>query len=184
MGMDENRITVKDVLSELDYLLAIYNTSLDHYSDSDIRKKPSEEEWSLGQMYVHLIQTALHVYFESVKACLRQTESNPGVEKSAVAKEIFELGGFPPRKIKVPASPEYTPANPQTKVELYAGLQSVLEEAMLLAPQIEAQPEAGTKVSHGRLGALSAMEWFRLAVMHFRHHLTQKQALERYLGLE
>jgi hypothetical protein len=37
------------------------------------------------------------------------------------------------------------------------------------------------KVKHGGFGWLNAKEWYDLVGMHFRHHVRQKDELERYL---
>ncbi|MCP2034212.1 hypothetical protein L1279_001195 [Planomicrobium sp. HSC-17F08] len=40
------------------------------------------------------------------------------------------------------------------------------------------------KVKHGGFGWLNAEEWLELVNMHSRHHLRQKEELERYLKME
>jgi hypothetical protein len=50
----------------------------------------------------------------------------------------------------------------------------------LIEPTIENAPLQNT-VSHPRLGALKAKEWFTLVEMHYRHHLQQKDSLKKNL---
>ncbi|MEW5597133.1 DinB family protein, partial [Peribacillus frigoritolerans] len=40
---------------------------------------------------------------------------------------------------------------------------------------------ASQKVQHRRMGYLNAEEYFQLIEMHFRHHLRQKERIDRVL---
>jgi hypothetical protein len=168
---------IKKSLEQLEAIVQRYKEALDGYTLDQLQRKPSAEQWSLGQLYVHLNQTALNVYFGAVRKCFTEPDGNDE-EKTEVGREIFELGGFPPVKIKVPDSPAYTPKNPENKHVLSEGLQMVLDQANELASRLLEDGPSG-RVLNRRLGALDAVEWFQLAEMHYRHHWTQKTELEQ-----
>ncbi|MFM1655102.1 WYL domain-containing protein [Brevibacillus sp. B_LB10_24] len=93
---------------------------------------------------------------------------------------VFAAGEFPPMRIKVPESPDYTPANP-------TDLESVREQFLqLIKTMREVEPSlsqipADVKIEHPRLGFLNAKEWFQLVCMHFPHHLRQKERLDHMI---
>ncbi|MED4571655.1 DinB family protein [Brevibacillus agri] len=168
-----------EIVRNLEKVTAHYLQELEAFSMEQLHKKPSEDEWSLGQMYVHLIQTALHMQIPNIEKCQAGgPEVNmPGAEMGEIGKGIFAQGSLPPIRIKIPASREYTPAQPSSKEELGNGMQTVLERMHELAPTLDEIP-AHHKVEHPGFGPLAAKEWFALVEMHYRHHLHQLNRLK------
>lgn len=157
-----------------------YLLELDGLSTEQLSNKPSENEWSLGQMYLHLINTALYMQLRNAEQCMALS-SDSGVatgEKTEAGKAVFDLGGFPPVRIQVQPSPMYTPQQPESKDQLVQGLTAVLSRMKEMEPTIDQAPMHNT-VAHPRLGALNAKEWFELVEMHYRHHLLQEKRLRR-----
>jgi hypothetical protein len=171
----------KSVLQEFEKVAAYYITELERYSDDQFAQKPSADQWSVGQMYNHLIQFCLFVQLKAIDACASLHAPTNG-EKSEAGQQIFQNGGFPPVKIKVPASPEFTPKNPESKEEVKQNLLSVIDKVREAESKLASIPP-DRQVAHPRLGYLNAVEWFQLVVMHFKHHLRQKQELDSFLGL-
>ncbi|MCS7460529.1 DinB family protein [Paenibacillus doosanensis] len=176
-----------EIMQNLEKWTNYYIEELDGYSEDQLKLKPSEEAWSLGQMYVHLIQTALYMQLKNAEQCRigSEAEGDPAETempvKSEVGEAVFNLGGFPPMRIQVPASPQYTPSQAESKQQLVDGLQAVLRRAGELAPAMnEASPHY--KIAHPRLGGLNAAEWFALVEMHYRHHLLQKERLQAFIA--
>lgn len=87
---------------------------------------------------------------------------------------------LPPVKIKVPDSPEYTPTTPESTEEVKVRLQLLTAKMREIEPSVAGIPR-DRKVPHPAFGYLSAIEWFQLVPMHFRHHLRQKQELDDFL---
>ncbi|WP_261133994.1 DinB family protein [Bacillus sp. Marseille-Q3570] len=175
----------KVLLSKIENIIFTYINSLDSYSYEQLIWKPEKGKWSIGQMYNHLISATLNRYFKSIEKCISETESinESMLKKSDAGNEIYELGSYPPVKIKGrPDSIVQAPQNPKTKQSLYDGLQTILIQASHLAPRIN-DSDFNKKVVHPRLGALNAIEWFQLTEMHFRHHLRQKKELEQLLDV-
>lgn len=156
---------------------------LEHYSMEQLTRKPSEEEWSLGQVYMHLIRSALYMQLRQVEVCRDMTAEVAGAnqqEKSQQGELVFAAGSIPPIRIKVPASPEYTPPQPASKEEIKEGMQAVLQRMEELASVIVSIPEHH-KTMHPGFGYLSAKEWYMLVDMHFRHHVLQRERLAEFL---
>ncbi|MBW7475150.1 DinB family protein [Paenibacillus oenotherae] len=165
---------------ELDWLTP-YREGLDKYTLEQLQDKPDAEQWSLGQLYNHLIHAALSMQVRSIEACAAAEEEQP-LGKTEAGEGIFQLGDIPPVKIKVPGSPEYTPHNPQSKEELEKGLAAVEENYRKWSGAI-ADINPNCKVEHFALGWMNAQEWYSFMPMHFRHHLRQKRELEERLGM-
>lgn len=156
---------------------------LERYSMEQIIHKPSEEEWSLGQVYMHLIRSALYMQLRQIEVCRDMTVDVAGSsqqEKSQQGELVFAAGSIPPIRIKVPASPEYTPPQPASKEEIVEGMQAVLQRMEELVSAVASIPEHH-KTMHPGFGYLSAKEWYMLVDMHFRHHVLQRERLAEFL---
>ncbi len=168
----------KKLVDEFDSLINEYLTSLNNYTEDDLLKKSDDDSWSLGQMYNHLIRGTEIFHLAKVGECLN-SDSNSDKRKKFPGKLVFLIGGFPPRKIKVPPSPQYTPKQPANKKELQDGLTHLKNLFRERVNEISNKPGKG-KSEHPALGYLTFVEWIKLINMHFKHHKRQKQRLEDY----
>ncbi len=160
--------------------VAHWEEALKVYSMDDLRRRPEDGGWSLGQVYVHLIQATLDFQLKRAEACMT-SPANQAKGKNFKGILIYRiLGGFPPARIKVPPSAEYTPAEPESKEQLQNGLATVRQKVAELAKKL-AEANSQGKVAHPAIGFLNADEWFQLIEMHFRHHLRQKKRLDTLL---
>lgn len=156
-----------------------YLLELDSFSLEQLQYTPQEDEWSLGQMYLHLVNSALYMHLKNIDVCL-QPNGETGV-KTEAGTAIFNLGSFPPMRIQVPPSPQYTPQQPISKEEIVEGLNDVIRKMREIEPTV-GKPTGPSTVSHPRFGALNAGEWFSLIEMHYRHHLLQKERLKHAIA--
>ncbi|MFD1270584.1 DinB family protein [Paenibacillus motobuensis] len=174
--------STKEALQDFEVTVERYLLELDNLELKQLLKKTNEEDWSIGQMYKHLIQSAQFMHLQHVDQCL--AESNETLaheeEKTEQGRAVFEQGSFPPIRIRVPASPQYTPQQPESKEELMEGLQSVVERMRRTEPAL-CQASLRHKILHPAFGPLNAKEWFLLVEMHYRHHLLQLERLKREL---
>ncbi|WHY69773.1 DinB family protein [Neobacillus sp. SuZ13] len=171
-----------EALQKFKVLAFHYLGELDNFSMEQLKRQPSEDEWSIGQMYQHLINSALYMHLRNIDHCIMQSKNalvSP-MEKTREGAAIFEQNGFPPIRIKVPHSPQYTPVQPESKEQLIQGLNTVIHRMEEAEPKLQKAPKQNT-VSHPRFGALHAKEWFLLIEMHFRHHLLQLDRLKKDL---
>ncbi len=177
-------MTGKQVFAQFQETANKWKTALGTYSDTQLRAQPSPDEWSIGQVYIHILRSALFFHGKQVDTCL-QTSDNANESAHPQAAQMFEQGSMPPDRIKVPASPQYTPPQPDSKEQILALFGEV--EAMMkrLGDEIDEAVNSGQtigKTSHPRFQFFSAMEWYRLIEMHYRHHLLQKERLDAFLA--
>lgn len=172
-----------EVLQSFETAVERYLAELNLLDMNDLLRKEKEEEWSIGQMYVHLIQSALFMHLRNIEQCLENGEHTlqSDAEKTELGSQVFALGQFPPVRVKVPASPQYTPLPPENKEQLVEGLDQVVDRMRSTAAVLVIEEAAGSKVLHPRLGALNAQEWFRLIAMHYQHHFLQLDRLKMNL---
>lgn len=173
-----------EVLKSFETAVERYLAELNKLDMGSLLKKQSEKEWSIGQMYVHLIQSALFLHLHNIEQCLSSEDStlNSGEEKTELGRQVFELGQFPPVPVKVPASPQYTPQPPESTGSLIDGLHEVVDRMRSTEPLVY-QASVNNKIRHPRLGALNAQEWFLLIEMHYRHHFLQLDRLKSNLEM-
>jgi hypothetical protein len=160
-------------------IAALWESELEKYSDEQFAMKPSAESWSIGQVYEHLVMGALNYHIKQIEQCLINDE-NQREKKTFLGKLIFLLHAFPPVRIKVPPSPTYTPKQPENKERIKAGLRLLKKKLQDLSGEMEHAVHSG-KTKHRALGYLDAKEWYRLIVMHFRHHMRQKKRIDLFL---
>lgn len=170
--------STKEVLKSFELTVERYLAELTKLNMDKIHRKLNEEDWSIGQMYVHLIQSAF-MHLHNVEQCLAGSEStfNPTKEKTEQGKIVFKLEQFPAVRIKVPTSPNYTPQPPESMEHLVEGLHSVVER-MRNTESVLLQVPVSNKILHPAFGALNAQEWFMLIEMHYRHHFLQLDRLK------
>lgn len=132
-------IKTKLALQRFEETAAHYIHELDQFSLEQLRQKQSENEWSIGQMFQHLISSALYMQLRNLDQCLMpsQDPTVPGTEKTEVGAAIFSQGSFPPTRIHVPPSPQYTPEQPESKEQLIQGLHTVIQRMKDIEPTLE-----------------------------------------------
>ncbi|WP_198430832.1 DinB family protein, partial [Rhodococcus rhodochrous] len=59
-------MNTKETLKKMEEITELYVRELDRYDMEQLTRKPSEDEWSLGQMYMHLIRAALFMQLRHV----------------------------------------------------------------------------------------------------------------------
>jgi DinB superfamily len=103
---------VPDNMNDLT-LIETYKRFLQAYSPEQLRYKPEQAVWSIGQMYDHLLVVA-HEYLDSAEACaLAGGEQTQG--KTEFGEYLFNIGGFPPIKIQLPPELNAPPDNTKPK---------------------------------------------------------------------
>ncbi len=173
-------MTGNEIFLQYQAIATQWKNALEHYSLEQLVRKPSEEDWSIGQVYLHIFGSALHFHGKQAKLCLENTENADGAMED-FAKSMFKQGSMPPDRIRVPPSPQYTPPQPENKEQILALIANV--EAMMqnLTEKADAASVSG-KTKHPRFGYVSATEWLQMIEMHFRHHLHQKGRIDEFLA--
>ncbi|ASS97171.1 DinB family protein [Peribacillus simplex] len=169
----------KEISKRFEQVATYYIEELSKYSLDEFTRKPSEDEWSLGQMYNHLINGTLYLHLKAIKQCANGTTSDGG-KKTEIGESIFKEGTFPPIRLKGPDTPDFTPPNPTGKEEVKEGLLQIIEKMQ----EIEKSSltfRTARKFSTEEWDYLNAEEYFQLIEMHFRHHLRQKERIDQFL---
>ncbi|QRG68658.1 DinB family protein [Brevibacillus choshinensis] len=169
-------MNTKELLQRFEESTARYIEELSRFTMEELRRQPSPSEWSIGQMYVHLYQSALYMQLANIAKCQSGSDVTTG-EKSEIGRDVFAKGELPPIRVQVPPSPEYTPAQPESKEQILEGLNAVVARVQEVEPQLQAiSPEH--KIAHPAFGLCNAQEWFQLIEMHYRHHFRQLDRLK------
>ncbi|WP_400164498.1 DinB family protein [Brevibacillus sp. TJ4] len=175
--------TTKEALQRFEETAGYYLRELDQFSLEQLQQKPNDQDWSIGQMFQHLINSALFMQIRNIDQLLMPPQDGPGrrEEKTEMGSAVFSQGSFPPIRIQVPPSPHYTPEQPESKEQLIDGLRAVMQRMKEIEPVL-GQASKHCTVNHPSFGGLCAEEWFLLVEMHYRHHLTQLDRLKRALN--
>ncbi len=172
-----------------DVFLSQYNDTaetwlkdLDRYSDEEFARTPSESEWSIGQVYAHIVEGTKRFHLRMVEMCASGAAERTDEEMNERGRGVFEADAFPPIRIAVPPSPQYTPVQPTIEAMRRGFLE--LNAMMQAAAPRAATADPAVKMPHPSFGPLNAQEWYRLIPIHLRHHLLQKERLEAWLAAD
>lgn len=172
-------MNTKEVLKKLQESTSRYIEEMSHFSLEQLTRQPSASDWSIGQMYVHLYQSALYMQLANVEKCRNGSEVTTG-EKTEIGRDVFAQGNLPPVRVQVPPSPQYTPSQPESKEQIVQGLNVVVARMQEVEPDLHViSPEH--KIAHPAFGPLNGAEWFQLVEMHYRHHFLQLNRLKSEL---
>jgi len=152
------------------------------YTDEQFLRKPAEDQWSIGQVYVHLIQSAVNFHLAQIQLCSKNRGTVIGGGKKLPGIISYTIGMLPPVRIKVPPSPTYTPQQPKSKQEVVEQLEKLIQTVKDAIPLVK-NSSPTQKTEHPALGFLNAREWYRLILMHYRHHRRQQARLNKMLGV-
>jgi hypothetical protein len=168
------------ILSQFEQTAALLLNSLKDYSEEQFSRKPDANSWSMGQMYNHLVSGTMRFPLQQIALCLdgKGSAENGGIKFPF--KLFFLFGSMPPTRIKVPPSDTYTPKQPENIEAMRIGLEHLVKTMREIEPKI-ANSSSTHATAHPAFGYLTARQWFQLIEMHFRHHLRQKQRIEKLL---
>lgn len=170
------------VFQKFEKILNQWMTAIDSYSEEQFKLKPADDVWSVGQLYNHLINSALNFHLKQIEICADGKGTVTVGGKKFPGKVSYLLGTLPPVRIKVPPSPEYTPKQPTNTEEVKQKLQEVLISVGNVRKKVNSAA-LNIKTAHPGFGFLNAREWYQLIEMHYRHHLRQKKRLDIFLRL-
>jgi hypothetical protein len=164
-------------MQSLEETLNIWIESLKGYTYHQLIQKPSATGWSLGQVYMHILE-ATDFYLDQARICTSNND-NESETCSANAVAMFTQDSFPNEIIEGPPENALT-AQPLNITQLEAGLAVLKNNIADVARKIKATHFRG-KTKHPGLLYFSASQWMQFAEMHCRHHLRQKNKIDIYL---
>jgi hypothetical protein len=159
-------------------LAKYYLKELDYYGKNQFKYKPSDGAWSLGQLYDHLINGTYAFHLKEIENCLAHKHGRDGGPKRFKGKLIFFLNGFPKMKIKGISASKYTPAQPESPVKMKDEVYRFIKVMQKVSKDIDQANNPTYKTLHPSFGMLTALEWYMVIEMHFRHHIKQKTKLD------
>jgi hypothetical protein len=155
-----------------------YLKELDFYGKNQFKYKPAEKEWSIGQVYDHLINGTNAYHLKQIENCLAKKGGSEKGSKKFKGRMLFLLKSFPNLRVKGVAATTYEPSQPESPVKMKDELYRFIKIMNQTAKDIDAAGPLSYKVAHPSLGMMNAGEWYMLIEMHFRHHLRQKARLD------
>ncbi len=175
--METNKANI--VVKQFNETIEKWISCLDNYSLEMLCQKPKIDSWSLGQVYIHIIDDTKY-FIEQIKTALI---NNANMEKPMheEAKAMFENNAFPDILLKGPSA-NTNLRQPQNKDELLQDLELIKEEVNKLSFTLDFEKSYG-KTEHPGFQFFNASEWLAFAEMHMRHHFRQKKRIDDILFL-
>src|ERR1043165_669736 len=148
------------------------------YDFDKLLMKPSENEWSMGQVGIHLWMSAKGFFFKNAEKCLAKEGAEKDKGKNWSGHIVFTLKMMPPVKYEMPKSVSVQPRQPESKEQLIAKLEEIKTMSVDYIKRIP-QSDPALKTRHPFLGWLNTAEWITLCNIHCRHHVRQKKRIEK-----
>lgn len=166
-----------DLLNEFLSALSLYKESLSKYNIDQLHQKPDAESWSLGQLYMHLLDDT-NWYFDQVEIAL-QDKDHQFETTSEKAAQILGRKSFGEEKIKGDPQAALNVPQPNSTEYLFRQLEHLENRAKLLWEKVRDNPPG--KSQHPGLGYFNSLQWFQFAELHLRHHIKQKDRIFSHL---
>jgi hypothetical protein len=172
-------INIKHMLIDnFNKTIDVWIDELQHYSINKLLIKPDTASWSMGQLYMHVIEET-NWYFEQIGLCFDSKEHLIQTMKES-AKSIFQNDSFPDDIIKGDPFISDNVNQPTDWQTLQVDFHKLKKDANEIWLEIEKAAIPG-KAEHPGLGFLGPLEWFQYAEMHMRHHAKQKGRINNFL---
>ena len=162
-------------ITQLESTIDTWIDALRHYDLNVLQTKPDKDSWSLGQVYMHILEDT-NYYVGQIERCLTHSENQTG-EKTDFAVKLFSNNDFPDQKIKGDSAASQSIPQPASKSELVKQMIQLKTRLTLLWFTVKNSNSTG-KTKHPGLGYFDAQEWLRFSEIHMRHHLRQKRRIE------
>src|ERR1700740_3490542 len=85
---------------------------LDYYSKNQFKRQLTENSWSMGQIYDHLLNYTYEVHLKAIENCLANKDTKTKQGKTFKGFLHFTFGGYFPMKYK--STPYIEPQLPQS----------------------------------------------------------------------
>lgn len=167
-----------DALEQFNQTIDTWISILNEYPFEMLIKQPIPNSWTLGQVFVHIIEdTSYHVQ-QMRTATLTEADGEKDMHDDA--KWMFQHNMFPEIQIEGASTVDNVP-QPISKETLLRQLTSIRNEVNDLYRAVDFQTLKG-KSEHPGLWYFSALDWLRFTEMHMRHHFRQKMRITAALN--
>jgi hypothetical protein len=152
---------------------------LDFYGENQFRQRISEGHMTIGELYDYLLNSTTTYFIPQIKACLDpQTGNNEG-KKKLKGKFVLWYGRIP-AIMKYNDLSNYKPVQPENPESMKDNLYKFIKVMHRTAMEID-NSDSKNKIAHPVFGMLTAVEWFSLVEMNFKHLLKNKEEIDRVL---
>lgn len=165
------------LLHDFNKTVGIWLHELPKYDYQSLTQRPDPSSWSLGQVYIHLINET-NWYFEQLERCFTYP-NNTDEAIAESAKHIFENNSFDAIRIKGDSLSSENVPQPKDLESIESDLVNLKNKAAQLWLRINSNEKRG-KSEHPGIKFLSPTEWLHFSEMHMRHHLEQKNRIDEY----
>lgn len=152
-------------------------SALEQYDAEQLLARPEPGSWSVGQVFMHLVSETQH-YFRQIDICLRN-DLHASDQMKENARAMFAQNALPDMLIKGDTLIAGNQQQPTGKPELLKDMLSLKRQMNIIWHRLQTEKGRG-KTMHPGLGYFNALDWFRFAEMHMRHHLRQKNRIDIY----
>jgi hypothetical protein len=150
---------------------------VDRYDFKQLSAKPAPHQWSMGQLYMHLLEDT-KFYIDQIEICLsNNVHENEG--PSVDGKAMLANNDFPDEALEGAPSNVFIP-QPEGKAQLFRDMLNLKAQMNRVAIMMSKSVFKG-KTRHPGLGYFSAQDWLQFAEMHLRHHFRQKKRIDVFL---
>lgn len=145
---------------------------IEELSEQQLKWKPSDTQWSICQVLVHILEETSFYLKQGEEANLQENYLEKS--KNDGGEMMFRENAFP--NIQIPGDPNSTtqPKSAFTKEELKALYLNTYDQLISLLN--ESRDKRG-KSRHPGLGYFTGLEWCQFAEMHMRHHFRQRDRI-------
>ena len=156
----------------------IWIDELSRFTIGQLKIKPDEKSWSLGQVYNHLIEETN--WFNGQIEMTLGNDKNINEATSDDAKILFRRGSFENKRFQSDPFISDNVKQPTTVANLKSEIEQLKKDTNEIWVKIINTTNYG-KSEHPGLGFLNCYEWIQYSEMHMRHHLNQKKRIEDFL---
>lgn len=170
-------MNLEKIHQDLFITLETYQAILLKYNFKQLTTLTTAADWSLSQVFTHLLGQTIDFNFKQIDLCLSSLEFTT-FNKNNEGEAFFKRGGFPDERIKAPF--DDIPTLPTSLDSLLESLENLKIQFSHYKVAIQNNSVQG-KAQHPGLGYLNATEWYAFILMHWRHHLRQIGRIENEL---
>jgi hypothetical protein len=153
---------------------------LDYYGANQFKQKVENQEWTIGEYYDFLINSTLNYYIPNVNKALKANDGNSEGKKKFKGKLLFWYGRVP-AIVKYQDTSDYKPVQPEGTEKVKDTFYRFIKIMNKAAQEIDSAGASQSKIEHPTLGMLSALEWYRLIEINFKHHLRIKYEMDKVI---
>ena len=164
-------MAIKDFNETID----IWINELSLFTKNQLLVKPDKTNWSLGQLYEHIIEES-NWYNGQIELSLNDRQ-NANTKRRDKADILFRAKSFANKKFQGDPFIAENVKQPTSIDQLKSEMEKLKDNSNEIWDRMERANIYG-KSEHPGIGYLNCFEWLQYSEMHMRHHLRQKRRIE------